>query len=390
MIGYVTHKPGQSIYDLCLQTYGTLDMLVRFCNENGVTDMGSIPQQVQYQYEKDLVKYEGNKKEYATELARPTTCAIITGLTNTDLTGTSATFEWDVSSGTGYQYAYNTTGTTPDTWITTGSTVRVLTGLEGDTEYFFFVRNVCAPGVYSTPVSLSVTTDEVAPVLPVTSGLILSLFSSYGVETTGSDVTKWNDLSGLANHLLPVTGNAQKVAAVFGTRPAIAIDDNDMETVGNMVGLSGDAACTCFIVSKYANPVASIQMLYYSAAPGGIATGEFETYVYDAVLGLSANMKGDVGFNVGYNTSAADTAHVNTIVMNFAAASGSELIIKKDDSAADFVSLVASENTNTFIAAPVGVGLCEAEIGCIVMYDRVLTGGEQTSVVNYLTTYFGL
>lgn len=67
MTGYVLHRMGQSIYDLCLQVYGTLDLLIKFCMDNGVTDLSDIPKQVQYAYDKNLVKYEGNKDIYTTD-----------------------------------------------------------------------------------------------------------------------------------------------------------------------------------------------------------------------------------------------------------------------------------------------------------------------------------
>lgn len=66
MTGYVLHRVGQSIYDLCLQVYSTLDLLIKFCNDNGVTDLDDIPQQVYYSYDKNLVKYEGNQNIYTT------------------------------------------------------------------------------------------------------------------------------------------------------------------------------------------------------------------------------------------------------------------------------------------------------------------------------------
>ena len=56
MINTITHKVGQSIYDLCLQAYGTLDLLIKFCVDNNVTDLSNIPQQLAYKYDTALVK----------------------------------------------------------------------------------------------------------------------------------------------------------------------------------------------------------------------------------------------------------------------------------------------------------------------------------------------
>lgn len=70
MTAYVLHRVGQSIYDLCLQAYGTLDLLVKFCNDNNVTDLTAIPQQVEYAYDTTLVRFEGNPNIYTTDLIR--------------------------------------------------------------------------------------------------------------------------------------------------------------------------------------------------------------------------------------------------------------------------------------------------------------------------------
>lgn len=66
MTAYVLHRVGQSVYDLCLQVYGSLDLVVKFCQDNNVTTMEDIPQQVEYAYDTALVKYEGNKNIYTT------------------------------------------------------------------------------------------------------------------------------------------------------------------------------------------------------------------------------------------------------------------------------------------------------------------------------------
>ena len=68
MIQYIQQQQNQSIYDLCNQAYGTLDLLVRFCQDNGVTDMDNIPQQKLYSYDTTLVKNQNAQKyPYATD-----------------------------------------------------------------------------------------------------------------------------------------------------------------------------------------------------------------------------------------------------------------------------------------------------------------------------------
>jgi hypothetical protein len=68
MILTVAQQPGQSIYDMCGQTYQTLDMLVKMAQDNNVTSFSTIPQQVPYSYDDTLVKFEGNTNIYVTDL----------------------------------------------------------------------------------------------------------------------------------------------------------------------------------------------------------------------------------------------------------------------------------------------------------------------------------
>ena len=68
MIAEVTYRENQSVYDLCLQVYGTLDLLVKFCTDNDITDMSSALTKKEYTYDTTLVKYQGNNKIFVTAL----------------------------------------------------------------------------------------------------------------------------------------------------------------------------------------------------------------------------------------------------------------------------------------------------------------------------------
>lgn len=39
----ITSVYGQSMYDLCLMAYGTLDLMVKFCTDNGINDLNYVP-----------------------------------------------------------------------------------------------------------------------------------------------------------------------------------------------------------------------------------------------------------------------------------------------------------------------------------------------------------
>ena len=67
-MAYLKQKIGQSIYDMCLLTYGTLDYLVKLCVDNNVTDMGNPPQQVDYYYDEKIVLNNlSSNYKYATD-----------------------------------------------------------------------------------------------------------------------------------------------------------------------------------------------------------------------------------------------------------------------------------------------------------------------------------
>lgn len=43
MIKTITSVSGQTMYDLCLMTYGSFDLLIKFCSDNGVNDVNYVP-----------------------------------------------------------------------------------------------------------------------------------------------------------------------------------------------------------------------------------------------------------------------------------------------------------------------------------------------------------
>jgi cobalamin biosynthesis Co2+ chelatase CbiK len=61
MILLITSQSGQSMYDLCLASYGSIDLLLKFCNDNGVTDVNFIPLLPQvFEYDSTLIADQSN------------------------------------------------------------------------------------------------------------------------------------------------------------------------------------------------------------------------------------------------------------------------------------------------------------------------------------------
>lgn len=311
-------------------------------------------------------------------------CPIVTGLSLSSTT-TTITATWATISGVTYQYGYNTTGDTPTSWTAVGGGSVTITGLADSTEYFVFVRTVCV-GSYSEPISDVISTQFAIPVPPITTGLILSVFSSYGYGA------RWVDLSGTGNDLYPTTTTPSLVNSVFGVRPAVRFNLNVLETLGNMIGMSGNPACTVFIVTKFPDSASTYNLMYYTNTPTSILAGEFETYTDKplTVSRVSTVMRGNVGFNSGAMATLPDVPYVYTFDMDFSKTLAAELKVYKNNSTADYTVGATSNNTNTFTNAKFGVGTGHQDVGCILVYNTSLNNTDRTTIYNYLKTYFSI
>lgn len=393
MIRSVTYLPGQSIYDLCLEAYGTLDLLARFCTDNGITDVDAEPSKAAYVYEDTLVKYQGNNKKFATAVVVANTCPIITGVSVTAIGETGATVTWTGSESGAYEFSYNTTGGEPDAWLPTTSTTRVLTGLVAGTEYFFFVRNVCIGGVYSPTVTAVFETEPGAPVLPITDNLVLSVFSSYGPILDGGTLLKWEDLSGNDNHLnRSETEGPLLEEAVFGTEPGVHFNETlDRQMFAEAaLGLNTKTKCTVYTVWKPTiDPGGALLVAGYNSVPGAGSAGVFEIY---ASTGPEATFltRGNVGASSGIMDPMPLDAKVYTTIFDFTRPSTQEVNAYKNNSNADFSVAGSSNNTGTFGSYNFFVGDAQGYMGCLIVYAAAHTEEERTTMYEYLADKFSI
>jgi hypothetical protein len=318
-------------------------------------------------------------------------CPVPLGLTLTELSATSINASWTGISGVTYQYTYNTDGAVPTTWTDTAGTGVTLTGITAGATVYFFLRTKCV-GSFSEYQSDTITT---APAPPVTANLILSVFSTYGVETTGTSVDKWNDLSGNLNHLY--SGGVKPILtdSVFGDKPAISTAYSPaslMATLGNLAGLSGQPACTVYIVANNPFPSSTFPLFAYSSTPGSIISGEFETYLQAPALTpeLSTIARGNVGFNTGLLPTTEDAPYVYAFRIDFSEVSTLEVLMYQNDSSAGFIKLISNENSNNIIAAPFQIGSGDFNFGCVLVYAANHNAPTRTSIYNYLSTYFSI
>ena len=398
MTRYIHHQPGQSIYDLCNQAYGTLDLLIKFCRDNNVTDLSNIQEGAMYSYDSTLVRTTGLEYPYASAPVSSelnSTCGVPVGLAATVIGYDSLTFTWGAVPSLSYEYAYNTSGTTPTSGTPTTSTTRVLTGLSEMTTYYFFVRAVCAPGVYSSWVSVQEATTYAPPAPPLDEHLIAKFFADEGVTLSGSDVTVWADLT-TENNDLEYTGAGPYptyVSSGINSLPSVSFAGSDsLATVAGMSGIAGLSAVSVFIVLSVPLPGPSGPAFAMAVDPGTLVAGEFAAGLAP-IAGLpdfSLVSKGDVGFNSGTISVTADTPTVLDFVMDFSASLGNEQIVYKNNSSADYVPFATNENTGTFVSSPLSLGGFEGLVSAMLVYDKKLSNSERANVFTYLQTRYGI
>jgi hypothetical protein len=318
-------------------------------------------------------------------------CPVPLGLTLTELSSTSINATWTGISGVTYQYTYNTDGSVPSGWTDTTGIGVTLTGLTAGSTVYFFVRTKCV-GSFSEYQSDTITT---APAPPVTADLVLSVFSTYGVEATGVSVDKWNDLSGNMNHLYSGGNKPLLTDNIFGTKPAISMTNTPaslMATLGNLSGLSGQPKCTVYIVANNPFPSGTFPFVTYSSTPGSIIQGEFESYLQGPAMTseISTLAMGDVGFNTGLLPTTEDTPYVYAILVDFSEVATLEVRMYQNDSDAGFIKPVSNENGNNFIAAPFQIGAGDFNFGCVLVYSANHDALTRASIYNYLSTYFSI
>lgn len=317
-------------------------------------------------------------------------CPLVTGLTVVSTTATSITVSWDASSVEAYEWRVLTINTAPPNGTETTSNLVTRVGLTPGTTYYVFVRSKCADGFFSAWVSVSAVTTAVAP---ITSGLVLELYSFQGVTRTGTDVSAWLDQTTNNNDLEPASLSSvpEYEASVFGTLPAITFDDSVadqvLQTSADMTGLSGQSGITFVTFSNTLDATATKYLWAYADSPGAVAAGEVEAY-QSTGSGVNFVARGNVNIFSGSNGDTPLTANVIALTIDFTQPAADEGNIYINGSDAGYTPATTSENTGTMSAAPLHVGQGKAQIGAILVYNRVLSPSEITTITNYLTDLF--
>ncbi len=241
-----------------------------------------------------------------------------------------------------------------------------------------------------------------AQTLPVTTGLRMHLRADDLALTNGQAVTAWDDQT--ANNNTPTTGS--------GTAPTFRTNQANGHAVvrfagGNLVSpainLTGTSALDLFIVARTGAGSGSQVVVEtgpdFNASNSDIVIAERDDTCPNCAGGLSANLKGDAGYN--QTTTAA------TLIGSFGAAQATfdktlttrEAQLRVNGALVPAVSGTFDfNNTNAFGNSPFFVGGRGSgpiapyfgDIAEVIFYSRKLTSAERTQVQAYLTARYAL
>lgn len=160
-------RSGQSVYDVCMIVYGSLDYVVKLCADSGLSDADRNDLSgVTFVYDTDFVANQAvqsflDAANRGTNYFTPDSgCPIISGLSVDSTTPSSITVVWDSSPlAVGFEYVLTNTNTIPVSgWINTTSTTATILGLISGSTYYVWVRTICGAGRISAAASVEATT----------------------------------------------------------------------------------------------------------------------------------------------------------------------------------------------------------------------------------------
>lgn len=242
-----------------------------------------------------------------------------------------------------------------------------------------------------------VTNNATGPVLtpPVTSGLVLQLDANQGTSTTtpGASVSSWNDVSSTAAVFSQGTGANQPTyqAAVKNGLPIVRFSGSQwLITSGAVSALNNfSSRFSIFVVAKTSASPFAVQK---------IISNEDNTLHKGWGLGPSNNNKwaGYYGNNTANQKVEANTDittwHIVTYTGNN---TGTTERVYEDGTQ---INSAASDPMIDQTTQPCCVGAASdntannrwtGDLGEILVYNRLVTGGEQTSIESYLRTKWG-
>jgi hypothetical protein len=153
----------QTIFDVCIATYGTLNYLGKLMDDNSLAITDYIPVGSSILYDSSFTP---NSVTFTSGILDGSYCGIVSGFGIGNFTTTvgvggivtgGCTITWQPTQyATKYIYQLNTTGIPPTTFSGTNLLTPqvVLTGLKINTNYFIYVATICTNGSTSNWTSL--------------------------------------------------------------------------------------------------------------------------------------------------------------------------------------------------------------------------------------------
>lgn len=324
-------------------------------------------------------------------------CAMVTGLASGTITPNSIEFSWDSAPVVGYEWFITTTIVEPTgTGTFTATPLVNITGLTDMTTYYFWARSVCSGGSVSAFVLVIAQTSSA---IPVTTGL-RGLYAASAVHIITGKVTKWEDLSGYNNHLLPTSTPILTVAEdEFGTQDAVVFDGvGSLATLADFVGLTGSDKITVFVVKKRTTSFAGECLMMYALTNDAIINDGFS--MWQSLSGPTTYDHFDAKGNVGSNSASVNAAigtHIYSVVADKSQTAANEVKLKLDKVTTGTGS--GSNNTGPNYGSyklTVGVtsnlttGHFSGKVGCIAIYTGALSSGDVDSITDYLMAKYSI
>jgi len=365
----------------------------------------------------------------------PVAPAAPTGLTAT-AGNAQASLSWTAPSGvaasvpiTDYAVQFSTNG--GSTWTTATDTVSTatsatLTGLTNESAYVFRVAaiNSVGTGAYST------ASRSVTPAVFTLSGLRLWLDASdagtlFDATSGGSlvaadgGVARWEDKSGTGNHATQATSGSRPLRKLSNQNglAGLQLDGTDDFLSATIAGFQSLTATTIVIVAKPTAAAAADTNAGIFCAFGntgsasspypsnsGLLVGHSTGLFSGEYLAIGVDLSGTAG-RLGSSSYRRSASQAVAIVATLSE-SGTQVLQNNSEVTLDLAS-GATDSTNSSpaqtgytvdnalhlgaVRASGGItGFAAMTFHQVLVYDRVLSAGEQTNLWNYLSQKWGI
>lgn len=217
----------------------------------------------------------------------------------------------------------------------------------------------------------------VTPDLPVTSDLVMHFRADLGITKDGSDyVSQWDDQSVNNRHLTEATNKPLWVDGLVNGRPAVRFDgaNDQLSEAGGTVA----QPVHVFTVANYLTWTNGETSFGYRTVPGAMIQQRTST---PRVYQLIDNISG------GYVSPTLGTFFlIHHVISN----ASSSLALNDGGDVGGATGTRTMNGGFTMGAEFPGAGWCNVEVAEAIVYDAIKSGGDLTSIKNYLNDLYAL